>query len=57
MPFKTTHVATTDARLTRECERIRQDQRAGTITSAEAARLIEAAHAHRDAEVQPRSAT
>src|ERR1017187_695139 len=38
MPFKTTHVATTDARLTRECERIRQDQRAGTITSAEAAR-------------------
>jgi hypothetical protein len=59
MPFKTTHVDRTaaDATLTRECDRIHQAQRDGTITSADAARLIEAAHARRDAEVQPRSAT
>jgi hypothetical protein len=59
MSSKTTHVGRTaaDARLTRECERFRQAQRGGTITSAEASRLIEAAHAQRDAEVQPRSAT
>jgi hypothetical protein len=40
--------AAADAALTRECDRIRAGQRAGTITSAEAVRLIEAAHARRD---------
>jgi hypothetical protein len=41
--------AAADAVLARECDRIRQGQRDGTITSAEAASLIEAAHARRDA--------
>jgi hypothetical protein len=41
-----------DATLTRECERIRQDQRAGTLTRAEAGRLVEAAHARRDASLR-----
>jgi hypothetical protein len=53
MSSKTTHVGRTaaDARLTRECEGIRAAERAGTITKARAADLIEAAHARRDAEI------
>src|ERR1039457_1350269 len=42
---------TADAKLTRECERIRAAQRAGEITKAECASQIEAAHARRDASV------
>ena len=41
--------AAADARLTRETDEIRSAQRAGKITKAGAADLIEAAHARRDA--------